>query len=74
MADGAAVEFRIGSYSQETADKLTDMCRELERPAGEDEKIREVLTEALEGYLKGTQSLEETVRMTEDGLKMYLAE
>ncbi len=73
-ADGGDVEFRIGSYSQETADELTAMCRSLNKPAGEDEKIREVLTESMDGYLKGTQSLEDTVRKVEDGLKMYLAE
>lgn len=74
VADGAEVEFRIGSYSQETADKLTAVCAGLEKRAGEDEKIREVLTEVMEGYLKGEQSLEDTLRKAEDGLKMYLAE
>lgn len=73
-AEGGEVEFRIGSYSQETADELTAVCRGLNKPAGEDEKIREVLTEAMDGYLKGTQSLEDTVQKVEDGLKMYLAE
>lgn len=72
--DGGDVEFRIGSYSQETADKLTAVCRGLNKRAGEDEKIREVLTEAMDGYLKGAQSLEDTVQKVEDGLKMYLAE
>ena len=44
------------------------------KSAGEDEKIREVLTEVMEGYLKGGQSLEDTLQKAEDGLKMYLAE
>ena len=74
VADGAAVEFRIEAYSQETADKLTAVCAGLEKSAGEDEKIREVLTEVMEGYLKGGQSLEDTLQKAEDGLKMYLAE
>ena len=41
---------------------------------GEDAKIREVLIEALGGYLEGSQSREDTVQKIEDGLKMYLAE
>lgn len=73
-AEGGSVEFRISDYSEETADRLVKACKELSRPAGEDEKIREVLTETLADYLKGGQSLEDTVQKIDDGLKMYLAE
>ena len=73
-AEGGPVEFRILDFPKETADRLVEACRGLDRPIGEDEKIREVLTESLENYLKGGQSLEETVQRIEDGLKMYLAE
>lgn len=73
-AEGSYVEFIISDFSRETAERLVAICKELNRPAGEDEKIREVLTEALGGYLNGEQSREETVQRIEDGLKMYLAE
>lgn len=73
-ADGGEVDFIIDCYSDETADKLLALCESLNRPIREDEKIREVLTEALDGYLKGTQSKEDTIQKVEDGLKMYLAE
>ena len=68
------MEFRILDFSRETAEQITAMCKSLDRPVGEDGKIREVLTEALEGYLTGGQSGERTVQRIEDGLKMYLAE
>lgn len=68
------MEFKILDYSRETAEKLVSMCKGLNKPVGEDEKIREVLTEALEGYLNGAQSKEDTLQMVKDGLKMYLAE
>ncbi len=73
-AGGSHVEFRILDFSRETAEQITAMCKSLDRPVGEDGKIREVLTEALEGYLTGGQSGERTVQRIEDGLKMYLAE
>nr|WP_300676994.1 extracellular solute-binding protein [uncultured Acetatifactor sp.] len=71
--DGEAV-FIIRDYSEETADRLLALCQALDKPVKEDEKIREVLIEALDGYLKGSQSQEDTVQKIEDGLKMYLAE
>ncbi len=71
---GGEAEFQISDYNTEMVDQLTAVCRGLERPVGEDEKICEVLTEVMEGYLKGNQSLEDTVQKAEDGLKMYLAE
>lgn len=74
LAEGGYVEFRILDFSPEMADRLVAVCRGLDRPVKEDEKIREVLAEVLGGYLSGEQSLEDTVQMAEDGLKMYLAE
>ena len=73
LAEGV-VEFKILDYPAETAKRLLEICRGLQKPAGEDAKIREVLAEALEGYLKDTQSRDETVNRIEEGLKMYLAE
>lgn len=73
-AGGSYVEFRISDFSPETAEKLVIICKRLDKPVREDAKIREVLIEALGGYLNGEQSREETVRMIEGGLKMYLAE
>ncbi len=72
--DGSPIMFESKPYSQETADRLVAMCEGLERPVGEDRKIREVLIENLSGYLDGTQSKEDTVQKIEDSLKMYLAE
>lgn len=74
VGDGAAEEFIISAYSQETADKLMELCRHLERPIMEDAKIREVLIDTLGGYLDGSKNLDETVSRIEGGLKMYLAE
>lgn len=73
-AEGGEVDFIIRDYSGETADRLLDLCRSLDKPVKEDEKIREVLIESLGGYLKGEQTKEETVQKIEDSLKMYLAE
>jgi len=74
MVDGGYETFQIKDYSREIADQLLALCRRLERPVKEDSKIREVLIESLDGYLKGTQSKDETIQMIEGGLKMYLAE
>lgn len=73
-ADGSFVEFTIKDFSPETAQRLVEICKGLNKPTGEDAKIQEVLTEALESYLNGAQSKEDTVQKVEDGLKMYLAE
>lgn len=73
-AEGGEVEFSILDYSHETAEEILALCRALDKPYEEDEKIREVLTECLEGYLNGAQSREETIQKIEGGLKMYLAE
>lgn len=73
-AEGGEVEFAILDYSEETADKLTALCKSLDNPVKEDEKIREVLIESLDGYLKGSQTKEAAMQQIEDGLKMYLAE
>lgn len=72
--DGSLVQFESEPYSKETANRLVALCEGLDKPVGEDAKIREVLIEALGGYLEGSQSREDTVQKIEDGLKMYLAE
>ena len=74
MVDGGYEVFQIKSYSQETAEKLLALCKTLHHPIKEDSKIREVLIDALEGYLNGNQTKEETIQQIEGGLKMYLAE
>lgn len=61
-------------YTQEKAQRLVALCEALDTPTREDAKIRETLLECLGEYLKGTKSLEDTVRKIEDSLKMYLAE
>lgn len=68
------IQFESKAYSQETAQKLSDLCRTLDKPVREDAKIREVLIDCLGPYLAGTQSKEDTIQKIEDGLKMYLAE
>ena len=75
MSDsGGYIEFDSEAYDQKTAEALADLCRGLDRPTKEDSKIREVLIESLDGFLKGSQSREDTIQKIEDGLKMYLAE
>lgn len=74
VGDGATEMFYIKAYPQETAQKLLDICKSLDKPVKEDEKIRETLTECLYEYFAGTQTLEQTVDKIEGGLKMYLAE
>lgn len=72
--DGSHLAMEFKAFSKETAARLVALCEGLDTPTREDAKIQEVLIGCLEGYLKGTQSLEETVGKIEDGLKMYLAE
>lgn len=74
VGDGVEEVFNILDYSAETANKLLELCKELDRPVVEDAKIREVLIEALGGYLDGSKNQDETVAQIEGGLKMYLAE
>lgn len=72
--DGSYISFDSKAYTQDVASRLSALCQGLEKPIKEDAKIREVLIECLDAYLKGTASKEETVQKIEDGLKMYLAE
>lgn len=73
-SDGGYFDFESKAYSQETVQKLCRICETLEKPVKEDAKIRQVLIECLEGYLKNSQTREETIQKIEDNLKMYLAE
>ncbi len=73
-ADGEYEEFYIKEYSEESEERLVELCRGLVRPTMEDAQIRAVLLEALPAYLRGDSPLEETVDAVEAGLKMYLAE
>lgn len=72
--EGGSLNFEGKPYSAEKADRLIQIAETLDRPVKEDEKIREVLTEYLADYLRGSRPLEETVEKIEDALKMYLAE
>ena len=75
VTEGGGMEpFEIGDFSQEIAQKLVEISRNLDRPAVEDNKIREELIGALPGYLDGSRTLEETLDAIEGGLRMYLAE
>lgn len=73
-ADGGEDVFTSSDYSQETAQKLLDLCKSLNKPKTEDEKIREVLIESLGDYLAGAETVDDAVSEIEAGLKMYLAE
>lgn len=73
-ADGSEEMFEILPYSEDITKRIVELCRELDRPAVEDAKIREELIAALPGYLDGSRTLEETLDSIEGGLKMYLAE
>ncbi|MCM1024874.1 MAG: hypothetical protein NC432_00420 [Roseburia sp.] len=72
--EGGALNFEANPYSAETAERLLQAIEALERPVKEDDKIREVLSECLGDYLRGSRPLEETLSKIEDALKMYLAE
>lgn len=72
--DGSVQMLEIKPYGQETAQKLADICKALNKPYKTDTKIREVLIDALGGYLSGGSSLDETIDRIEADLKMYLAE
>ena len=74
LIDGKFEVFQILDYPPETADRLLALCKTLNKPIKRDSLIREVLIEALEGYLNDTQSKEDTIAKIEGGLKMYLAE
>lgn len=74
IGDGVSDMFYINDYSQETAQRLLAVCKQLDHPVKEDAKIREVLVDTLPLYLQGTQSLEDTLDKIEGGLRMYLAE
>lgn len=73
-ADGSEEMFEIPAFSEETAVELVRVCKALNRPVVEDEKIREELIAALPGFLDGSRSLEETLDSIEGALRMYLAE
>lgn len=72
--EGGFLNFEGKPYSAEKAERLMRIAETLDRPVKEDEKIREVLTEYLADYLRGSRPLEETVDKIEAALKMYLAE
>lgn len=74
IGEGMEEEFIIKAFSDEDAQKLVDMCRNVHVRAKEDTKIREELIAALPGYLNGAQTIQETIDQIEGGLKMYLAE
>lgn len=73
--EGGGMEmFEINPYSDEITQRILALCLGLEKPAKEDEKIREELIAALPGYLDGSRTLEQTLDSLEGGLRMYLAE
>ena len=72
--NGDYVEFEAKAFDEETMGRLVAICESLNKPVMEDVKIRQVLIECLGDYLQDSQSLDETIRKIEAGLKMYLAE
>lgn len=74
MADGIEEGFEISSFSEEDAKKLVDTCKKATKAAIIDEKVQSEITQAIAGYLDGSQTIEDTITKIEGGLKMYLAE
>lgn len=73
-ADGTSIGFDIQDFDQAQKQKLVTICEAVNKKAVYDEEINQKLTDAMDGYLKGERSLEETVDQIEAGLRMYLAE
>lgn len=72
--NGDVIEFEIIAVSEKNADRLIEMCGNVDKRLVEDEQIEKVITEALPAYLNGSATLEQTVSTIESGLRMYLAE
>lgn len=74
ISEGMSQEFAIGTYEDVEADKLMNLCKSVNKATKADSKVEEEIIAAIPGYLKGTQSLEDTITKIEDGLRLYLAE
>lgn len=72
--NGDVIEFKIIVVSEENANRLIEMCKNVHKRLVEDEQIEKVVAEALPAYLNGSATLEQTVSTIESGLRMYLAE
>lgn len=72
--DGGYLEFTIEDYEAAEADRLLELCRNLDRPTMRDDKIEKEIILAMPAYLSGEKTVEETVSIIDDALRMYLAE
>lgn len=73
-ADGTSIGFEILDLDQTQKQKLMIICEAVDKRAVSDQEINQKLADAMDGYLKGQKSVEETVDQVEAGLRMYLAE
>ncbi len=72
--DGSYVQFIIDAITPENAQKLVELCKQVDQKVVTDAKIQEVIAQELPAYVNGSNSLEDTVNKIEKGLNMYLAE
>ncbi|MDE6128287.1 MAG: extracellular solute-binding protein, partial [Lachnospiraceae bacterium] len=74
LPGGEFKDFIVGGLNKEDSDKLTELCRGLNKKVVDDEQINLVICDVLPSYLDGSSSLEDTIGKIERGLNMYLAE
>lgn len=74
LPGGEFKDFIIGAPSKEDSDRLTELCKGLNKKVVDDAQINLVISDVLPSYLDGSSSLEDTIDKIERGLRMYLAE
>ncbi|MDE6064772.1 MAG: hypothetical protein K2G20_09370, partial [Lachnospiraceae bacterium] len=74
LPGGEFKAFTIGALSKEDCDRLTELCKSLNKKVVDDVQINLVISDVLPSYLDGSSSLEDTIDKIERGLNMYLAE
>ena len=74
LPGGEFKDFIIGAPSKEDCDRLTELCKGLNKKVVDDVQINLVISDVLPSYLDGSSSLEDTIDKIERGLNMYLAE
>ncbi|MCM1216896.1 MAG: extracellular solute-binding protein [Lachnospiraceae bacterium] len=74
MPGGEMKDFIIGAMDKEDCERLTELCKGLNKKVINDTQIMLVISDVLPSYLDGSSSPEETIDKIERGLSMYLAE